>query len=172
MCRNHGFSTGPPYSPSPSFDSPLPHDNLCGFLRLTAFQLTTLRPPIRANPSTRGFAGGRNVGERSEQRERGEPRRGRRRAAEERQLGVRRWKPSASKQRHRHVAEYIALVLNDLRVIANEVVSASQIRRAPLPSRSSARLIITPFITQVSFSLYRSDRVFGDPVPYSSLHHL
>ena len=26
----------------------------------------TLRPPIRANPSTRGFAGGRNVVERSE----------------------------------------------------------------------------------------------------------
>jgi hypothetical protein len=24
---------------------------------------TTLRPPIRANPSTRGFAGGRNVAE-------------------------------------------------------------------------------------------------------------
>jgi hypothetical protein len=29
-------------------------------------QPTTLRPPIRANPSTRGFAGGRNVVERSE----------------------------------------------------------------------------------------------------------
>ena len=31
------------------------------------------------------------MGERSEQRERSEPRRGRRRAAEERQLGVSRW---------------------------------------------------------------------------------
>ena len=39
--------------------------SLCGLLRLTS-QPRTLRPPIRANPSIRGFAGGCNVAERSE----------------------------------------------------------------------------------------------------------
>ena len=44
-------------------------------------QPVTLRPPIRANPSTRGFAGGRNVGERSEAEPSGaNPRRAARRA--------------------------------------------------------------------------------------------
>jgi len=64
-------------------------------LHLTSFQPLTLRPPIRANPSTRGFAGGRNVGEAKranasvanpdEGAEPGE-------ATEELRLGVSRWK--------------------------------------------------------------------------------
>ena len=61
------------YSIKESYLAPVgrrPGRSLTHFLRfkfqLTSFQLTTLRPPIRANPSTRGFAGGRNVGEWSE----------------------------------------------------------------------------------------------------------
>ena len=37
-----------------------------GTISYNGRQPTTLRPPIRANPSTRGFAGGRNVVERNE----------------------------------------------------------------------------------------------------------
>ena len=43
---------------------------------LTSCQLLTLRPPKRADPSPRrGYAGGRNVGERNERSECSEPRR-------------------------------------------------------------------------------------------------